>query len=148
MPIRWTSDLTPSFYIYQKITATNTYCGIIATTSVEDYYNNVIRKHECTLQEKEELFENYLITTGFNVEPVLLTYPDNDEIDEIIKKHQQKSFWWSWNWLAPTGKNCRIEDKGRRHHSKGWRLVCDRSHEDGNDCFFTPRGESQEDSLG
>ncbi|MFN0729482.1 DUF1015 domain-containing protein [Polaribacter gochangensis] len=85
----FTQDETPAFYIYQKTTATNSFCGIIAATSVDDYNNNVIKKHEGTLQERELLFENYLKNTGFNAEPVLLTYPDNEVVTNIIKKHQQ-----------------------------------------------------------
>ncbi|MEX6625477.1 DUF1015 domain-containing protein [Tenacibaculum salmonis] len=83
-------DTVASFYIYQKITDTESFCGIIATTSVDDYHNNVIKKHEGTLQERELLFENYLKNTGFNIEPVLLTYPDNNIINSIIKKYQTK----------------------------------------------------------
>jgi uncharacterized protein (DUF1015 family) len=85
----FTQDETPSFYIYQKITPTTSFCGIISATSVADYENNVIKKHEGTLQERELLFENYLKNTGFNAEPVLLTYPDNDVITNIIKKYQK-----------------------------------------------------------
>jgi uncharacterized protein (DUF1015 family) len=85
----FTQDEVPAFYIYQKITPTNSFCGIIAATSVADYHNNVIKKHEGTLQQRELLFENYLKNTGFNAEPVLLTYPDNDVITNIIKKYQK-----------------------------------------------------------
>lgn len=86
-----TQDATPAFYIYKKITPTkNEYCGIIAGASVEDYQKNNIKKHEDTLQEREILFENYLKKTGFNAEPVLLTYPDNDVINKIIEKHQKE----------------------------------------------------------
>ncbi len=84
----FTKDKKPGFYIYQKTTPTSSFCGIIAATSVEDYHNNTIKKHEGTLQERESLFENYLKNTGFNSEPVLLTYPDNDSIDSIIKKYR------------------------------------------------------------
>ena len=84
----FTQDKAPAFYIYQKTTPTNSFCGIIAATSVEDYENNIIKKHEGTLQERELLFENYLKNTGFNAEPVLLTYPDNDNIANIIKKYK------------------------------------------------------------
>jgi len=55
----------PSFYVYQKKTKNNTFCGIIATTSVQDYHNNVIKKHEGTLLKRELLFEKYLKNTGF-----------------------------------------------------------------------------------
>lgn len=84
----FTQDKLPAFYIYQKITSTNSFCGIISATSVEDYHNNIIKKHEGTLKKRELLFENYLKNTGFNAEPVLLTYPDNDEITSIIKKYK------------------------------------------------------------
>jgi len=86
----FTEDSIPSFYIYQKKTLTDTYCGIIAATAVEDYYNSVIKKHEGTLRKREKLFQKYLKTTGFNAEPVLLTYPDNDCINNIIKKYKQE----------------------------------------------------------
>ena len=79
----------PAFYIYQKRTPTKSFCGIIAANSVQDYHNNVIKKHEGTLKERELLFENYLKNTGFNAEPVLLTYPDNTTITAIIKKYQK-----------------------------------------------------------
>jgi len=79
----FTQDKIPAFYIYQKNTATKSFCGIIAATSVADYHNKVIKKHEGTLKKRELLFENYLKNTGFNAEPVLLTYPDNEEIDSI-----------------------------------------------------------------
>ena len=86
----FTQDKAPAFYIYQKTTSTDNFCGIITATSVEDYHNNVIKKHEGTLKERELLFENYLKNTGFNAEPVLLTYPDNDVISSIINKYKQQ----------------------------------------------------------
>ena len=85
-----TKDKNPAFYIYKKITPTDTYCGIIAGTSVKDYENNVIKRHEDTIEKREHLFENYLHKTGFNAEPVLLTYPDNDVVNSIINKHQKE----------------------------------------------------------
>lgn len=87
----FTEDATPSFYIYQKRTKTNTFCGIIAATSVEDYHKNNIKKHEGTLRKRELLFENYLKNTGFNAEPVLLTYHDDPTITSIIEKYKQHS---------------------------------------------------------
>ena len=56
----FTQDKIPAFYIYQKTTPTNSFCGIISATSVEDYHNNIIKKHEGTLRKRELLFENYL----------------------------------------------------------------------------------------
>ena len=77
-------DDSPSFYIYKQKTRKHTFCGILGAASVEDYKNNRIKKHEATLQAREELFMEYLKTVGFNTEPVLLTYPDSTLIDKII----------------------------------------------------------------
>lgn len=86
----FTQDEDPAYYIYQKTTPYHTFCGIIAASSVEDYHNDVIKKHEDTLRSRELLFENYLKNTGFNAEPVLLTYPDNSVIEAIINKYKEQ----------------------------------------------------------
>ena len=76
-------DEQPSYYIYKTISRDQVYCGIIAATSVEDYDNNVIKRHEDTISHRENLFKDYLQTVGFNTEPVLLTYPDSEVINRI-----------------------------------------------------------------
>lgn len=87
-------DENPSFFIYEIKTKNQSYTGIIAGTSVEDYKNNVIKKHEDTLQYRVELFKDYLNQTGFNTEPVLITYPDNETIERFIldKKKEQSVY--------------------------------------------------------
>jgi len=86
----FTQEETPALYVYQKISSDTSFSGIIAATSTEDYHNDVIKIHERTLRKRELLFENYLKNTGFNAEPVLLTYPDNDTIESVIQKYQQQ----------------------------------------------------------
>lgn len=79
----------PVFYLYEIQTKTNTFTGIIAGTSVEDYQNDIIKKHEDTLQFRVDLFKDYLHQTGFNTEPVLITYPDSIEINTFITLHKK-----------------------------------------------------------
>ncbi|MCX2681391.1 DUF1015 domain-containing protein [Galbibacter sp. EGI 63066] len=79
-------DDNPTFYIYKIKTPKNEFCGIFAGAGVSDYRNGTIKKHEATLQPREELFKDYLKTVGFNAEPVLLTYPDNDSIEVIVNE--------------------------------------------------------------
>ncbi|PKP17221.1 MAG: DUF1015 domain-containing protein, partial [Bacteroidetes bacterium HGW-Bacteroidetes-23] len=76
---------------------TNSFTGIVAGTSIEDYKKNVIKKHEDTLQYRVELFKDYLNQTGFNTEPVLITYPDNDSLNNWIsdKKKEQPIYHFS-----------------------------------------------------
>ena len=74
----------PAFYIYENTDPHHSYTGIIAATSVADYQNNHIKKHEDTLSQREILFKEYLKIVGFNAEPVLLTYKDDSSVDDII----------------------------------------------------------------
>jgi uncharacterized protein (DUF1015 family) len=83
-------DQNPAFYIYERIDATNAFCGIIAATSVADYLNNTIKKHEGTITKREQLFEKYLKVTGFNAEPVLLTFKDDETLTAIIQSEKEK----------------------------------------------------------
>ena len=81
-------DKKPKFYIHQKTFNDTTFWGIIALSSLEDYENSIIKKHEKTLKDREALFGNYLDITGFNAEPVLITYPDNDVLNSIYQKYK------------------------------------------------------------
>ncbi|WP_034040170.1 DUF1015 domain-containing protein [Wocania ichthyoenteri] len=83
-------DEKPSFYVYKIVNRHGQeFNGIIAATSAEDYEKDVIKKHEDTLAKREQTFKTYLQTVGFNAEPVLLTYPDNNVISSIIKATQK-----------------------------------------------------------
>ncbi|QLE02723.1 DUF1015 domain-containing protein [Galbibacter sp. BG1] len=84
-------DDKASFYIYKIKTRKGSFCGIFAGASVADYRNNIIKKHEATIKSREKLFKDYLKTVGFNAEPVLLTYPDNQEIDTIVNAVTQQT---------------------------------------------------------
>ena len=82
---------TPVFYLYEIQTKNKSFTGIIAATSIDDYQNNIIKKHEDTLQYRVELFKNYLHQTGFNTEPVLMTYPDDENLNTWIKQKKTTS---------------------------------------------------------
>ena len=78
---------SPCYYVYKIVNKDGlVFHGIVAAASVEDYNDNLIRRHEDTLKEREEIFMEYLKTVGFNAESVLLTYPDNDELRQIIQR--------------------------------------------------------------
>ena len=85
----YNKDDKPCFYLHQKSYGNDVFWGIIAISHVEDYQNNIIKKHEDTLKEREALFGNYLGIAGFNAEPVLLTYPDSNYLNRIYRKYSQ-----------------------------------------------------------
>jgi len=82
-------DAQDSLYLYQMQKGNTTFTGFFCATSVQEYRDDQIKKHENTLQRREELFANYLETVKFNAEPVLMTYADDETISSILKKEMQ-----------------------------------------------------------
>jgi len=84
-------DQKPCFYIYKIVDRDKqVFNGIVAAASAKDYEDNIIRKHEETIEFREHIFKDYLKTVGFNAEPVLLTYPENAIISNIITEIQKE----------------------------------------------------------
>ncbi len=71
-------------YIYAQTMNGKTQYGIVGCAGVEDYMNNVIKKHELTRPDKEEDRMNHVRVSGMNYEPVFFSYPAVKEIDEIV----------------------------------------------------------------
>lgn len=80
-------DEKPLFYLYQQEKEDSTFTGIICASSVDDYLNGNIKIHEQTIARREKMFKDYLDSTGFNAEPVLLTYPDHSTIENTVGKY-------------------------------------------------------------
>jgi uncharacterized protein (DUF1015 family) len=79
-------DEKPAYYIYSQTMWGRTQYGLVGCASVEDYLNNVIRKHELTRPDKEEDRKTHIRITNFNAEPVFFAYPDNTKVDEIVDR--------------------------------------------------------------
>ncbi|MGZ4158843.1 MAG: DUF1015 domain-containing protein, partial [Bacteroidia bacterium] len=82
-------DNEPGYYIYQQQKDENIYTGIIGCSSIDDYFNGVIKIHEQTLTDREEKLMHYLEVCDFNAEPVLFSYPNDKVIDELTAKITQ-----------------------------------------------------------
>ena len=74
-----------AFYIYRQQKGEHTWTGIMGCASAMDYDREVIKKHEKTLEKREKVFTNYLHLTRINAEPVLMTYPDDREINNTLR---------------------------------------------------------------
>ena len=83
-------DPVPTVYIHRIVNKNQTFTGIVAATSLEDYKNNLIKKHEETIAFRVRLLKEYMHYSGFNTEPVLITYPDNDTIEQWIAEKTKK----------------------------------------------------------
>jgi len=72
-------------YIYAQTMFGRTQYGILACAGVDDYLNNVIKKHELTRKDKEEDRMKHVRITNANVEPVFFSYRAVPEIDSIVE---------------------------------------------------------------
>lgn len=79
------------FYLYAQTMDGRTQYGLVGCASVEDYWNDVIKKHEKTRAKKEEDRCNHVRVTNAHTGPIFLTYKDNDKINEIVDKIQTET---------------------------------------------------------
>ncbi|OJV65674.1 MAG: hypothetical protein BGO41_07515 [Clostridiales bacterium 38-18] len=77
-------DSEPIYYIYRQLMNGRVQTGIVACTSIDDYMNDIIKKHEFTRPAKEVDRINNFDYCDANTEPVFLTYRKNDEINHIV----------------------------------------------------------------
>jgi uncharacterized protein (DUF1015 family) len=84
-------DTDSSFYLYKTEQDDLVCCGLFCATSVADYENNLIKKHEDTIKRRETMFAGYLKTVKFNAEPVLMSYTDTAEIKALLDTEKEKT---------------------------------------------------------
>jgi len=78
-------DEGDNLYIYAQTMNGKTQYGIVGCAAVDDYLNEIIKKHELTRPDKEEDRMKHVCITNANMEPVFFTYPAVTEIDNIVK---------------------------------------------------------------
>ena len=76
----------PCYYIYRLIMNGKSQTGLVCGSSVDDYENDLIKKHEFTRPEKELDRINHIKTTGAQTGNVFLAYRNVDEVDAVIQK--------------------------------------------------------------
>lgn len=79
-------DESDLLYVYGQTMFGKTQYGIVACAAVDDYLNDVIKKHELTRPDKEEDRMNHIRVTNFNAEPVFFAYPDHAGLDAIVEE--------------------------------------------------------------
>lgn len=77
-------DDEDKLYIYAQTMGNHKQYGLVGCAGVEDYMNNIIKKHELTRAAKEEDRMKHVRITDANMEPVFFTYRAVPEIDEIV----------------------------------------------------------------
>src|SRR5205085_4745056 len=76
---------TPAYYIYELVMNGKSQTGLVCGSSVDDYDNGIIKKHEFTRPDKELDRINHIKISGAQTGNVFLAYRNVAEIDLIIE---------------------------------------------------------------
>ncbi|MBQ8028056.1 MAG: DUF1015 domain-containing protein [Clostridia bacterium] len=81
-------DKKPCFYIYRQIMNGRSQTGLVGCASIDDYLNNIIKKHEFTRADKEQDRINHVDYCDANTGPIFLAYRENEDISQTISDWQ------------------------------------------------------------
>ena len=79
------TDEKPCFYIYQLVMNGKSQTGLVCASSLDDYDNDVIKKHELTRPDKELDRINHMKTIGAQTGNVFLAYKTDERINKEIE---------------------------------------------------------------
>lgn len=82
-------DEKKCFYIYRQVMNGRSQTGLVGCASIDDYNNNIIKKHELTRADKEQDRINHVDYCDANTGPIFLAYRENKEIADIISSWQE-----------------------------------------------------------
>ncbi len=89
------------FYIYRQKIGDIIQTGLVCCASVDDYDDDIIKKHEQTRADKEEDRTKHVYTLNANTGPVFLTYRSTKEIDTLIEDGKEREP--EYNFISPDG---------------------------------------------
>ena len=78
------------YYIYELTMNGRVQTGLVACASIDDYQNNVIKKHENTREEKELDRINHVDICSAQTGPIFLAYRSNEQVNAIVNAVKEK----------------------------------------------------------
>lgn len=94
-------DDKEKYYIYAQTMNGRTQYGFVVGAWVNDYMEGRIKKHELTRRDKEEDRMKHVRVNNANIEPVFFAFPDNEELEKIIREETSKPA--EYDFIAPDG---------------------------------------------
>lgn len=81
----------PCFYLYELVMDGRSQTGIVGCASIDDYLNNVIKKHENTRADKEEDRIRHVDTLNAQTGPIFLAYRDREDLSSLVKEVKKET---------------------------------------------------------
>ncbi|MBE5937194.1 MAG: DUF1015 domain-containing protein [Lachnospiraceae bacterium] len=82
-------DADVAYYVYEQTMDGRAQTGIVACSSVDDYLNQVIKKHENTREDKEIDRINHVDRCNAQTGPIFLAYRSNAVINEVVNRYKK-----------------------------------------------------------
>lgn len=95
------TDTDKTYYIYALTMDKRTQTGIVACASIDDYLNNVIKKHENTRADKEVDRITHVDTLSAHTGPIFLAYRADSVINDAVKKTKENKA--LYDFISPDG---------------------------------------------
>ena len=81
----------PCYYIYELTMDDRSQTGIVACSSIDDYQNEIIKKHEKTREDKELDRIRHVDITDTHTGPIFLVYRSVSVINQIVEDAKQEA---------------------------------------------------------
>lgn len=94
-------DDEENYYLYAQTMDGRTQYGFVVAAWVPDYMEGRIKKHELTRRDKEEDRMKHVRCNNANIEPVFFAFPDNEELERIIREVSSSEP--EYDFIAPDG---------------------------------------------
>lgn len=88
---RFVQDEKPCYYLYEQTMDGRSQTGIVACASIDDYQDQVIKKHENTRADKEQDRIRHVDVCNMQTGPIFLAYRANQTLREIVDGEKAKS---------------------------------------------------------
>ena len=88
---RFVQEDKPCYYLYEQVMDGRSQKGIVACASIDDYKNNIIKKHENTRADKEQDRINHVNICSAQTGPIFLAYRTNQVISNVVKANVAKT---------------------------------------------------------
>jgi uncharacterized protein (DUF1015 family) len=95
-------DEKPCYYIYELAWKGRTQTGLVCVSSIDDYFNDVIKKHEFTRPEKEKDRIDHMFAIKAQTGNVFMACKDIKELDDVFE-HWKKHHNAEYNFMAGDG---------------------------------------------
>ena len=95
------TDTDRCYYIYELTMDGRSQTGIVACASIDDYLNNVIKKHENTRADKEVDRITHVDTLSAQTGPIFLAYRADSVINDAVKKTKENKA--LYDFISPDG---------------------------------------------